>query len=269
MTSSADPVAKPMIETARWQSVGPLDVDALAKARSEAINLAQWLARIANSFVTADTADERIALEFRPTDAAFVTKKFARDLSLELRLPRLEMQFREGGRAVPHIFDPEERSPAEAEAWLLVELLHRGLDRVKFSKKLPYKIPGLMTGDAEDHSPQSHLPALTQIMAWFRNAAAALDEVARATGTGAANAGTICRPQTLSLSSILNAGSAQIDIGFTPGDARIPEPYFYRSLPTAKGAATGKTNSVLTASALLAKGEPAAAAIAFLKGSPN
>ena len=108
-----------MVEPARWQSVGPIHVDALAKARSEAINLVQWLARIANSFVTADTAEERIALGFRPTDAAFVTKTFARDLSLELRLPRLEMQFREGERAVPHIFDPEERSPAEVEAWLL------------------------------------------------------------------------------------------------------------------------------------------------------
>lgn len=256
-----------MVEPARWQSVGPIHVDALAKARSEAINLVQWLARIANSFVTADTAEERIALGFRPTDAAFVTKTFARDLSLELRLPRLEMQFREGERAVPHIFDPEERSPAEVEAWLLVELLHRGVDRAKFSKKLPYKIPGLMTGDAEDHSPQSHLPALTQIMIWFRNAAAVLDDVARATGGDAGD--TICWPQTLTLSSKLKMGSALIDIGFTPGDARIPEPYFYRNLPTAKGAATGKAQSVLTASALLAKAEPAAAAIAFLKGSPG
>ena len=58
-----------------------------------------------------------------------------------MRLPTLEMQFHEHGKPVPHILDPEEHSPAEVEAWMLVELLHRGVDREKFSKTLPYSNP--------------------------------------------------------------------------------------------------------------------------------
>jgi len=257
MTSSPDPLARPLAEPPGWQSVGAIEADALAKARSEAINLVQWLARIATSFVTAGTAEERLMLEFRPADAAFSTKKFANDLALELRLPSLELQFCEGGKPVPHVFDPEGRSPAEVEAWLLVELLHRGVDRAKFSKKLPYKVPGLMSGDAEDHSPQSHQPALEQLTAWFRNAAAVLVRAA-----GAEGAAVNCWPQTLSLSTASNIGSA--DSGFAPGDAQIPEPYFYRSLGVAKGSTASKARSVLAASALLAESDPAATAIAFM-----
>ena len=178
MTSTADTGAKASIDSAPWRELRPIDVDALAKARSELTNLIQWPARIANSYVAGDLSDERVTLEFRPGTAAFVTKTFDQRLSLELRLPTLELQFIENGKAAPHIFDPEERSPAEVEAWFLVELLHRGVDRSKFSKKLPYDISGLMTGDADDHSPQSCLPALTQLTAWYRNAAAAIDAVA-------------------------------------------------------------------------------------------
>ncbi len=255
MTSSPDPLARSLAEPLEWPAVGGLDVDALAKARLEAINLAQWLVRIANSFVVGGTAEERVRLEFRPADASFVTKAFANELALEMRLPGLELQFRERGRLVPHVFDPEERSPAEVEAWLLVELLHRGVDRAKFSKKLPYKVLGLMSGDAEDHSPQSNRPALTQLLAWFRNAAAVLVRAAVGEAT------VYCWPQTLSLATASNDGSA--GFGFTPGDAQIPEPYFYRTLAVST---TSKARSVLTASTLLAKSAPAAAAIAFITG---
>jgi hypothetical protein len=170
MTSSAETQAMWAAHAPRWQVIEAGDREVLVRARNEAINLVQWLARIANSFSAGATPEERILLEFRSTDAAFVTKPFDRDMAVEMRLPSLEMQFLEGGRPVPHIFDPEEHSPAEVEAWLLVELLHRGLDRTKFSKNLPYSVPGLMTGDAEDHSPQACRQGLTQLAAWFRNA---------------------------------------------------------------------------------------------------
>ena len=179
MTSSADTAAKFGADPARWRSVEASDPQALEKARVETINIVQWLARIANSYVTARAPDDRVLLAFRAADAAFVTKTFDDGLSLEMRLPSLEMQFLENGRAAPHILDPEEHSPAEVEAWLLVELLHRGVDRSKFTKQLPYSIPNLMTGDAEDYSPQSCRKGLTELMAWFQNAAAILEAAAR------------------------------------------------------------------------------------------
>ncbi len=109
-----------------------------AKARDLTLNLAQWLARIGNSYVAGDRPDDRVSLSF--SRGSFVTKSFEREFVLELRLPSLEMQFQERGKPVPHILNPEEHSPAETEAWILVELLHRGVERDKFSKSLPYVI---------------------------------------------------------------------------------------------------------------------------------
>ena len=134
MTSSADVVARTRPEP-RWESVEIGDPASFARARELALNVVQWVARIANSYVSAATAEERVRLTFRTPDATFVTRPFEDNKSLELRLPSLNLQFLEGGRPVPHIFDPEDHSPAETEAWLLVELLHRGIERDRFSKK--------------------------------------------------------------------------------------------------------------------------------------
>lgn len=261
MTSSARTAARPLIDSAAWQSVRPLDLDALARARVETINLLQWLARIENSYLPARLLEERICLEYRPVSATFVTKPFDGNLTLALYLPSLELQFHKDTKAVPHVFDPEERSPAEVEAWLLVELLHHGVDRAKFSKKLPHHVPDLMTGDANDHSPQSCQKGLTQLTAWFRKAAAILD--AAAWREGDKQASIICRPQTLALRAS-HVESGGLDVGFTPGDAENPEPYFYREHPAKNGAGRGRARLILTASEMLAASDPAAMAFAFL-----
>ena len=265
MTSSADMAAKSVINPTRWRFVATGDPQALAKARVETINIVQWLARIANSYVTARARDERVLLVFRAADAAFVTKTFDDGLSLEMRLPSLEMQFLENGRAAPHILDPEEHSPAEVEAWLLVELLHRGVDRTKFMKKLPYSIPNLMAGDAEDYSPQSCWKGLTELVAWFQNAAVVLDAAARA--SIAAKVAIVCSPQTLELSCIMDSGSKPAGFGFSPGDGQSPEPYFYRNT-SARNSSTGSgKRSILTASQLLAENDPATVAITFMRAA--
>jgi hypothetical protein len=255
MTSSAETQTRSAAHAPRWPAIEVGDREPLGRARTEAINLVQWLARIANSFVSGGTPEERILLEFRADDVAFVTQLFDRDIAVEIRLPSLEMQFLEGGRPMPHIFDPEDHSPAEVEAWLLVELLHRGLDRTGFSKNLPYSVPNLMTGDAEDHSPQACRQGLTQLAAWFRNAAAIL---AAADGTGKAR--VVCLPQTLNLICLSGRGS-EAAFGFSPGDARFPEPSFYL------GAADGRQRAILTASQLAAETDPAAAATRFIKAA--
>ncbi len=234
----------------------------LRKARAETLNLIQWLARVANSYVPAGFPEGRQQLEYRAATATFLTRPFDKDLTLALQMPTLEMQFHGHRKAEPHIFDPEERSPAEAEAWLLVELLHRGVDTARFSKKLPYDIPGLMTGDAADHSPQSCQHALTQLTAWFRKAAAILDAAAWTSDTE--QTCIVCWPQTLSLSCASKGGSARPDIGFSPGDADHNEPYFYRGHRASNGPGTRKGRSILTASELLAASDPAATAFGFL-----
>jgi hypothetical protein len=255
MINSVNAVGSPAINFVPWPSV-ETDLDALAKARTEAINLVQWLARLANSYVTEDPPERRTDLEFRAFDAAFFTKPFDKNLALEIRLPSLEMQFLDHGQPVLHILDPEEHSPAEIEAWILVELLHRGVDREKFSKKLPYTVPGLMSGDAEDHSPQSCRPGLAQLTAWFQNATAILGTASR--GLGAAKMRVVCLPQTLNFTCVSGAGVIRSDFGFSPGDRQNSEPFFYVT-------SEARGHSVLKASKLLAERDPAAAALAFLK----
>src|SRR5271169_6660613 len=205
MINSVNSVGSSALNFVQWPPVG--DLDELAKARTEAINLVQWLARIANSYVTEGPPERRTELEFRASAAALFTKPFDKNLQLEIRLPNLEMQFIDNGNPMPHILDPEEHSPAEIEAWILVELLHRGIDREKFSKNLPYTVPGLMSGDAEDHSPQACQQGLTQLMAWLQNAAAVLSATSR--GGGSANVRIVCLPQTLNLTCVSGTRAIQ------------------------------------------------------------
>jgi hypothetical protein len=222
MISSANGAGVP---PAGWRTHGIGDLSELAQARVEAGNIAQWLARIANSYVEDDAWERRITLEFRSADAAIVTRQFGKDISLEMHLPTLQLQFLDNGKPVPHIFDPDERSPAEAEAWILVELLHRGIGRESFSKELPYTIPGMMSGDAEDYSPQLCKQGLRRLTSLFQDAAAVLTAAASAETSG--DILVAVRPATFDLTTLSKPGSKIGAFGFSPGDAQSSEPYYF------------------------------------------
>ena len=87
MTSSVKTLARPAIDPAGWQSVRALDLDGLAKARAETLNLIQWLARVANSYVPAGFPEGRRQLEYRAATATFLTRPFDKDLTLALQMP--------------------------------------------------------------------------------------------------------------------------------------------------------------------------------------
>lgn len=231
---------------AYWLTSHRDNKEIFVKARELTLNLVQWLARVANSYVAGSLPQDRVALDFH-ADGAFVTKTFDHDIALEVRLPGLEMQFQERGKPMPHLLDPEEHSPAEVEAWILVELLHRGLDREKFSKALPYTIKNLMSGDAEDYSPQVCAEGLTQLATWFRAAASVLSNDGR----------VVCLPQTLMLATTPAHGMSSA--GFSPGDGQHDEPYFF--VATSNG---GK-RQLLTASQLSKEKYSAAAVAQFIE----
>jgi len=245
MTSTVEFVAD-QTWPASWTESDRGEKENFAKARELTLNLVQWLARIANSYVADRSIKDRLILDFR-TDGSFVTKTFEHDLALELRLPSLAMQFQERGKPVPHVLDPEERSPAEAEAWILVELLHRGLDRDKFSKSLPYTIANLMSGDAEDYSPQACAAGLAYLTGWFRAASAVLSTQGR----------VICLPQTLTLGIASGHGASRV--GFSPGSAECDEPHFFT------GTFNDEKRRMFSASELANEKNPASAAVKFIK----
>lgn len=247
MTSSIDS-AEPSTWPAPWFGSDHDTKEMFVRARGQTLNLIQWLARIANSYVADSPVESRLVLNFCP-DGSFVTQTFERDIALELRVPTLELQFQERGKRVPHVLDPEERSPAEVEAWILVELLHRGLNRDKFSKSLPYTIPNLMTGDAEDYSPRACGTGLAQLTAWFCAASAVLSSRGR----------IVCFPQTLTLAAVAASGTPVV--GFSPGDSKRDEPFFF-----ATSRCDGK-HAVLAASDLAVAKDPLAAAMEFTKAA--
>jgi hypothetical protein len=240
-----------------------VELSELARARHEAVNVVQWLARVAQSYVTSGPPERRTDLNFRVEKAAFQTKPFANGVALEMRLPDLRLQFLQNSAPVPHVFDPQERSPAEAEAWILVELLHRGIDREKFFKNLPYAVPGLLTGDAQDYAPEACSEGLAELTLWFGRAAALLKDTARA--CVAENQSIICLPQTLDLVLGPSPTAKSVSLGFSLGDAQHPEPYFYTAAATNSAASANPHRAVVRASALFAENEPGRAAAMLLK----
>ena len=239
MTSSVELAARHTFPI--WPASQP-DREMFAKARNQTLNLAQWLARIANSYVAGDRPEDRVSLSF--SRGVFVTKGFDREFALELRLPSLELQFMECGKPMPHLFNPEERSPAETEAWILIELLHRGIERERFSKSLPYATDNLMSGDAEDYSPEACAGGLELLNAWFCAAASVLSPDGRVAS----------RPESLMLMAAMDTA------GFSPGDAQHGEPYFF--------AGTDSNRRRLTASQLAREKNPTAAAAEFIGLAP-
>jgi hypothetical protein len=260
MTNSPDRRGASAPGAAPWRPLATGDSEGLEGARNEAFNLVQWLARIAHSYATGTAPGDRTDLDFDAGSAAFTTQPFSGGTALQMRLPDLQLQFLAGDKPVPHIFDPDGRSPAEVEAWILVELLHRGIDREKFSKQLPYAIAGLMTGDVIDHETQACREGLTQLTAWFGNAAIVLEAVARA--SGAATPRTICLPQTFALTLAPDSAGPRTDLGFSLGDRENPAPYFYTG---GVGNDGSPPEQRIAAGALLSQDDPARAAATLLK----
>ena len=216
-----------------WRPVGSIDPRELGQGRHQAHNAVQWLARMARSYIEPAEDDGHTALDWVAGDDALLTKEIAPDIALEFRLPELTMQFKEGGKRVSHQLDLDDRSPAEVEAWLLVELLHRGVDREKLSKDLPYSLPGMMVGDAVHYNRLDTEEILRELARWYANGASAIEAVCQQSGaSGAGRPAVTCRPRHFDLVATvpLRNGGGQtptVTIGLAPGDGHYGEPYFY------------------------------------------
>lgn len=252
-----------------WQAVGIVDPRRLAEARHQSHNAAQWLARIAHSYLKPEPENRHTLLHWDPKRQALVTREFAPRLTLELRLPDLTLQFREADRPAPHVIEMDDRTPAEVEAWVLVELLHRQLDRDRFSKALPCEIPNLMSGDAIPYQTETLEPALAELTAWLANAALVLAHVAdeylpKAPGVSAVR----CWPEIFHMAVLLpartdTAGSKQmLRAGLSLGNADRAEPCFYVA-PHAPLAAP--PDSILPTETILSSERPAESVLRFLR----
>jgi hypothetical protein len=245
-----------------WRSVGALDPRRLGEARRQAHNAAQWLVRLAHSYMAPQPHARHTLLQWDPQRQALVTQEFLPQLTVELRIPELALQFKEDGRAVPHVIRIDDRTPAEVEAWILVELLHRGVDRDRFSKSLPYEVPDLMTGDAVRYVAEPLASELNELATWFANAASVLAAVENEQLRPATrcNPALWCWPEVFHVAVLLPMHDASsgpmLRAGFSAGDDRTDQPYFYVALHDAKAGATPRLDAVLTAARLFQETRP-------------
>lgn len=199
-----------------WRPVGEYDPKRLAEARNQLLSATQWLARVERSYAA---PNGEVSLRWLDDRNVISTHDLGSDLGLELSVDDLKMQFTEAGAPSDHEIDVEERSPAHVEAWLLIELLHRGVDRERFSKDLPYDSVGLLNGDGVEFSPAEYEPELRALDALMRNAAHAI----RAAAPGEQGDALRVSPRDLRV----QASADGRVLGFSPGDDMIPEPFFF------------------------------------------
>jgi hypothetical protein len=265
-----DPGRTTMIGNDR-QAAGAGQTDKRSEARLQLHSMLQWLARLANSYVEADAAGRHLTVLWDGDRHAFLTREFDGGFAVELRLPSLEMQFREHGVLSPHVLDVEGRSPAEVEAWMLVELLHRGVNRSRFSKQLPYGPARLMHGDARQFSPGGLADELADLATWLDMAAGVLTRLAgRLRASGQSVDGEIrCWPEQLHLAVTvaLEPGSTSeaLRVGLSAGDDKTSEPHFLVVAERTRSASTMLPNSVLPASRIAASGMSSDDIVAFLE----
>ena len=100
-----------------WRSFGAVNPHRLGEARRQAHNAAQWLVRLARSYMAPQPHAQHTLLQWDSHRQALVTQEFLPQLTVELRIPELALQFKEDGRAVPHVIKLDDRTPAEVEAW--------------------------------------------------------------------------------------------------------------------------------------------------------
>ena len=245
-----------------WRVAADVDPKSLGEARNQTQNALHWLARLANSYLAPEPEHRHVWMRYDAGRGAIVTRPFAGDVSIELRLPTLEMQFRENDVPVPHVLHVEGHTPAKVEAWVLVELLHRGIDRSQFSKALPYQASNLMSGDHIEYSPDACARELHELSRWLGNAEAVLGPLLRefaAAGEAPDReaGGLLCWPEQLHFGLLagLEPGTSvaakALRVGLSMGDERYEEPYFFVAVQNGVEIEMVHPGAVLTASRII------------------
>lgn len=198
------------------------DIQKFNEAQHQVHSLLQWVARVENSYGPDAGRKEPIRLRWCDERRAITTQGLIDGLELELRVAEMTLQFLEHGKPSNHAFSAEEHSPAHAEAWLLIELLHRGVDRSRFTKKLPYDASQLLSGDGQEFSPEHYSDELVLLAEWMSRAARALQSADKGSD-GNGDRKVLVRPEDLSM-ELLCSGHV---VGFAPVGSVLDEPYFY------------------------------------------
>lgn len=236
--------------------------DVAANIQRQAHSALQWLARLSNSYVEAKPDASHLLLRWNEEREAIASPEIASDTTVELQPNKFYLQFCENGQPTRHAITLDDISPARVEAWCLIELLHRNLDRDRFSKDLPYDVDGLMKGDAEEFETYGREEIFERLGSLLSDAAALLKSVQPA------DEGIGIDPQDFTL--FRRVGQDR-EIGLCLADREVGQPFYYRSSAATSHWHRPRSRStgieILTAKAIVSDGKTLDDILAFLAGN--
>ena len=200
----------------------------------EAHNALFWTARGANSFLGALPQNQHLSLLWNGNSQDFRTRYFENQFQIGVNIRELEIYFCEGGAKVPHSFYFDDRTPAFAEAWYLVELLHRDLDQSKFSTSLPFHSPLMLMGDTQDHNASFYELELRALNDCLMGSMKLLQQMPTLLAPIASilhqPVKIVLEPETFTLEYTVffsEKTGQRIIVGFSIGDLLRPEPFYF------------------------------------------
>ena len=224
----------PLSQSAFWPNSKIFHTKQFRDACVEAHNALFWVARGANSFLEDMPQNQHLSLLWVGDSQDFRTRYFEKQFQIGLNVRELEIYFCENGVKVPHSFCFDDRTPAFAEAWYLVELLHRDLDQSKFSTALPFDSPFMLMGDTQDHNASLynnelealHVSLLKSVRLFHRipSLLAPIKSLLHQPNKIALEPETF----TLEYTAFSSETTGQkIIVGFSAGDHLRPEPFYF------------------------------------------
>jgi len=220
--------------------------DVAANVYRQAHSAIQWLARLSNSYAEPKPENAHLILRWDEDNSAIVSQAIAPGTTVELQPHKFFLQFRENGTATPHAVTLDDTTSARVEAWCLIELLHRELDRDRLSKDLPYNVDALMNGDSEDFETFGQEDVFEQFGVLM---AVQVD------------------PSDFAVFTVNGSGA---QIGLCLGDQEAGQAYYFRSkeVATLSGSARSSAaqSEIVTAEAIAATGKSVDDIAAFLAG---
>ena len=200
----------------------------------EAHNALFWVARGANSFIEDMPQNQHLSLLWVNDTQDFRTRYFEKQFQIGLNIRELEIYFCDNGIKVPHSFCFDDRTPAFAEAWYLVELLHRDLDQSKFSTSLPFDSPFMLMGDTQDHNASLYNQELEALHVCLLKSMRLLQRMPSLLAPIKSllhqpNKITL-EPETFTIEYTAfscDTTGQKITVGFSAGDSLRPEPFYF------------------------------------------
>jgi hypothetical protein len=219
-----------------WMPLRSIDQRRLSEARLQAHYAVQWLARAARAYVPPQPDDEHTNLGWDGALGGFTTHPLKDGAWLSLKITDLTLHVGEGSTHAQS-FSLDGRSDAQTRQWLSEQVGARGFDADALDAPSPYEMAAHAVSQGAAYGPAGLTDALTELAAWFGNAALSLGSIQRQMiGRKLAASPVRCWPHHFDIATLTalparNAGATgYVGAGLSPGDEYYEEPYFYVSV---------------------------------------